>query len=84
MQNAGMASPNTGDKQKELTGQILDSWTNYGPAASQQTMSIGYCMIDNDAGTITFFEINGSAYASLSGLSDPATEASQAISCLYW
>ena len=61
MQNAGWLY-NT-----ETNKRVNGSNTNSGGLAGLTTNDVVECMIDNDAGTMTFLK-NGSAYASLSGL----------------
>jgi hypothetical protein len=51
----------------ETNKYVNGSGTNSGGLAGLTTNDVVECMIDNDAGTMTFLK-NGSAYASLSGL----------------
>ena len=61
MQNAGWLY------NVETNKRVNGSGTNSGGLAGLTTNDVVECMIDNDAGTMTFLK-NGSAYASLSGL----------------
>ena len=66
MQNAGWLY------NVETNKRVNGSGTNSGGLAGLTTNDVVECMIDNDAGTMTFLK-NGSAYASLSGL-NPLTQ----------